>query len=138
MKNSHELRHDNGEEARSGATTRGDRMDSPAREKIRELSLALSLTDVEIILADLRDLRVQLELELQTVRDQRQAEHIQFKELIAEIKNELIRIQARFHIDAHLIGLIKAPQAGEKEWDGSKDQPSSQSSMLGQFVKSSH
>jgi hypothetical protein len=78
-------------------------------ERTKELALTCALTDAEIILAELHDLKVNLALELQALRDQRTAEHVEFRELIGEIKNELIRIQARFHIDAHLIGLIKAP-----------------------------
>jgi hypothetical protein len=108
------------------------------REALRELALTCTLTDAEIILGELRDLQIQLALELQAVRDQREAEHVQFRELMGHIQNELVRIQARFHIDAHLIGLIKAPQAGETQCHENIKQPSSQSNMLGQFVKSSH
>jgi hypothetical protein len=97
--------------ARTQRPAGGECTKYPVREKIRELAIELVLTDAEIVLTDLRDLQVQLALELQAVRDQRQREHVEFRELIGEIKNELIRIQARFHIDAHLIGLIKAPQA---------------------------
>lgn len=83
--------------------------------RIREL--ALIFTDAELILQECRDLKANLSLELQAARDDRKHYHKEIQELLLTIRDELIRIQSRFTVDATILGLIKPQQTGEEDRD---------------------
>jgi competence protein ComGF len=107
---------------------------------VRELALQCAVAEAVELVKELRELKVNFSLELQSVRDQRVAEHREWAEFIAEMRQELDRIKADFRTEATLLHLIeprKKEQAGEEQWDESKDHPSSQSNTLKQFVASS-
>jgi hypothetical protein len=118
-----------------------------AIEKCRTVALACNLLTVELvaITEELKELKVNLSLELQAVRDQRVAEHREWREFLAEQRQELDRIKADFRTDAMLLHLIEPPtkeQAGEEAWDRKTKtrnrRSSSLSGTLGQFVKSTN
>ena len=107
----------------------------------RELALQCAVAEALELVLELKEMKANLSLELQATRDQREAAHREWREFMQQMRGELDRIRADFRTDATLLHLINAPnkdEAGEKKWDESKSQPSSQSGTLGQFVKSSH
>ena len=57
-------------------------------------NLTLLFTDVELILHECRELKANLSLELQAARDDRRAQHKEFQEFMAELRDTLTRIQA--------------------------------------------
>jgi len=87
------------------------------RDEIKELAVTNALTDAFLILQELRDLKINLSLELQAVRDDRKHYHKEIQELLSTIQDELIRIQSRFTVDATILGLIKPQQTGEEDHD---------------------
>jgi hypothetical protein len=100
--------------------------------------LILLFTDAEIILGDARSLADELRRQVQAARDGRRAQHKEFQEFMAELRETLIQIKAQFRVEAQLLNLIR-PKAGEKKCqrnDGESN--SSQSRMLKQFAKSTH
>lgn len=101
--------------------------------------LTLLFTDAELILQECRELKAHLSLELQAVRDDRRAQYKEFQEVMAEVRDTLHHIQARFMVDARLLDLVRPDAAGEEEWQKSKaESNSNQSRMLKAFVKSTH
>jgi len=106
------------------------------QDQIRELALTNALTDAFLILQELRDLKMNLSLELQAVRDNRRAEAKEWAEFMAEHWATLRKIQTQFRIDATLLHLIKPQKAGEKKWQKNEGEShSSQSRMLKQFAE---
>ena len=100
-------------------------------------NLILLFTDAELILQECKDLKANLSLELQAARDDRRAQYKEFQELMAEVRDTLHSIQARFMIDAQLLDLVRPDEAGEEKWQKSEgENNSSQSRMLRQFAKS--
>lgn len=85
--------------------------------RIRELAVTNALTDAFLILQELRDLKINLSLELQALRDDRKNYHKEIQELFSAIRDELIRIQSRFTVDAMILGLIKPQKTGEEDRD---------------------
>jgi len=79
--------------------------------KIKDLIMLF--TDSELILQECKDLKAYLSLELQALRDDRRVQHSEFQELMAEVKNVLTQIQARFMIDAQLLDLVRPEETRE-------------------------
>jgi len=102
-----------------------------------ETKLTLLFTDAELILQECRELKANLSLELQAARDDRRAQHREFQEFLAELRETLTKIQTQFRIEAQLLNLISP--AGE---DGcqkrSRKRSTNQSRMLKQFAKNTH
>ena len=80
-------------------------------EKIRELATVNNLTASQIILEELKDLKRSLALEVDFARDRRQAQEHEFRDFMNELWGTLREIQARFRIDATLLGLIEPEKA---------------------------
>jgi len=87
------------------------------KARIPEVALTCSLVEGDAILQNLRHLQTEMNLELQTLRDQRASEHVQFQELMAWIRNEVIRLQAQREVFNRLMatveGVIEPKQTGE-------------------------
>jgi hypothetical protein len=80
--------------------------------KIKDLILLF--TDAGLILQECRELKANLSLELQAIRDDRRAQHREFHELMGELRETLTKIRAQFRIEAQLLNLIR-PDTGENE-----------------------
>ncbi len=79
--------------------------------KIKELAKADALTSALILLGDARDLKRNLSIELQAVRDDRLDQARDFAELMGEIRQTLAEIKAQNRIDATLLNLV-TPESG--------------------------
>jgi len=103
--------------------------------KVKDLTLLF--TDAELILMECRELKANLSLELQAIRDDRKAQYKEFQELMSKLSKTLITIQAQFKVEAQLLNLIRP--AGEEQWQKSEGESNlSQSRMLKQFAKNTH
>jgi hypothetical protein len=97
-----------------------------------ELAMAIATTDLHILLEEIKDLKINLSLELQAAQDDRRAQEREFREYMAHLWETLRTIQARFHVDAQLLNLVGPHKAGEKKW---QERNSSHSRMLDRFAK---
>jgi len=103
---------------------------------IKELASDNVLMSAYLILAECAKLKARLALELQAARDDRRAQHKEFQEFMAELREIHTEIQAQRKVEAQLLNLMR-PQAGEKKWQRSgSGKGSSQNRMLKQFAKS--
>ena len=90
-------------------------------QKIKDLTLLF--TDAELILQECRELKANLSLELQAVRDDRGAQYREFQELMSEVRNTLHHIQARFMVDARVLDLVRPDEdeePTERETNGNR------------------
>ena len=74
------------------------------RDKIKDLTLLF--TDAELILQECRELKFNLSLELQALRDDRRSHEREFKESMAHLVETLDQIRAKHIIEAQLLKLI--------------------------------
>lgn len=102
-------------------------------DKIKELTSDNVLMSAYLLLEDAKQIKASLALELQAARDDRRAQHKEFEEFMAELRDTLTKIQAQFKVEAQLLNLIK-PQAGETKCQESV-KGSNQNLMLKQFAK---
>ena len=100
-------------------------------KSIKELTADNVLMSAYLLLQEIQEIRARLALELQAARDDRRAQYKEVQELMAEVRDTLINIQARFMVDAHLLNLIRP--AGEEEWQ--KENTSSRCRTLDGFAK---
>lgn len=108
-----------------------------AADRIKELASDNILTSAYLLLEEARQLKAQLALELQAAKDDRRAQHKEFQEFMAELREILWQIRAKHMIEAQLLDLIRPEKAGENKWQKNKSEGnSSQSRMLKQFAKS--
>jgi len=98
------------------------------RDEIKELALQCATAEALELGLELRELKVNLSLELQAVRDQRVAEHREWREFMAEQRRELDRIKADFRTEATLLNLIKGQgrREGDSETRGTAEKRYSQ------------
>lgn len=84
-------------------------------EKARTAAVSASLLTAELvaILEELRELKVNLSLELQAVRDQRVAEYWESRKLMEEIRETLTTVRYQFRQEAMLLHLIEPLKAGD-------------------------
>ena len=108
----------------------------PELARIKELAMANCLMDAELILTEAKELKGLLALEVQAARDDRRAQQKEFKEFMAHLWDFLVKLQARFHIDAQLLNLIKPDDAGETQWP--KEKNSDRCHMLDILSKKTH
>jgi len=104
--------------------------------KIKELASDNVLLSAYLLLEDARKSKAQLALELQAARDDRRAQHREFQEFMAELRETLARIQANFMLDATLLGLISPLKTGEEGCHERKGKVLNHSRMLDGFAKS--
>ena len=111
-------------------------MIEPEIKKTKDLTLLF--TDAELILHECRELKANLSLELQAVRDDRRAQHKQFEEFMNELRETLIKIKAQFRVEAQLLNLI-GPEAGDNECQRNEGgSNSSQTHTLKEFARRTH
>lgn len=92
------------------------------KNQIRELSITNALTDAYLILQEVRDLKINLSIELQAVRDDRRRQAKEWAQLMAEQCATLREIQAQFRIDATLLHLIEPERAAKQGPQNGKDE----------------
>ena len=108
-------------------------------KSIKELTADNVLMSAYLLLQEIQEIRARLALELQAARDDRRAQYKEVQELMAEVRDTLINIQARFMVDAHLLNLIRPDKTGETVCQRSEGESSSSPSrMLTEFAKSTH
>jgi len=107
------------------------------KEKIKELSLAITGIDQQLLVEELKDLKANLAIELDLARDRRLAQEKQFREFMSELWGTLRKIQARFHVDAQLLNLVGPHKAGEKRWQ-KENSPSNRCRTLDALSKKTH
>jgi len=73
----------------------------------KALLLENLLLDAYLLLVEIRDLKLNLSLELQAIRDDRRAQHKQFEEFIIDLQNTLDQIRAKHLIEGKILNLIK-------------------------------
>jgi hypothetical protein len=93
-------------------------------DEIKELSLAITGIDQQLMVEELKDMKRNLSIELQAARDDRRAQEWEFREYMAHLWETLRTIQARFHVDAQLLNLVGPHKAGEKKWQERNSNPS--------------
>ena len=106
-------------------------------EKIKELASDNVLMSAYLLLQDAKDLKARLALELQATRDDRRAQHKEFQELMAELRDTLTKIQAQFRIEAQLLNLVRPGKAGEDRWQ-EENSPSNRCRTLDVLSKKTH
>ena len=104
-------------------------------KQIKELASDNVLISAYLLLAECKDLKRSLSLELDLARDRRVAQDAEFQEFMTELWGTLRQIQAQFRIDATLLGLISPYQTGEKAWQD-EEKNSNPSHLLNGFAKS--
>jgi hypothetical protein len=92
------------------------------KERTREFAIALATTDLHILLEKIKDLKINLSLELQAARDDRRAQEKQFREFMSELWGTLRKIQAQFRIDATLLHLIEPEKAAKQGPHGKNEE----------------
>ncbi len=101
--------------------------------------LILLFTDAEIILGDARSLADELRRQVQAAKDERKAQHKEFREFMNEMWKTLRKIQAQFRIEAQLLNLVRPEEAGEMECRKSEGESnSSQTHTLKEFARRTH
>lgn len=95
------------------------------KSEIKELASDNVLLSAYLMLQEAKDLKANLAMELDLARDRRLAQEKEFREFMSELWGTLRKIQARFHVDAELLNLVRPHKAGEKKWQ-EESRPSSQ------------
>jgi len=72
----------------------------------KALLLENLLLDAYLLLAEIRDLKINLSLELQTIRDERRNQHEEFQEFINDLNSALDEIRGKHIIEWKLLNLI--------------------------------
>ena len=107
-----------------------------AADKIKELASDNILMSAYLLLEEARQLKAQLALELQAAKDDRRAQHKEFQEFMAELREILWQVRAKHLVEAQLLDLVRPQEAGEtRKWQGSA-KGSSQNRMLKEYAKS--
>jgi len=103
-------------------------------DKIREISLEISLMEVQEFANGCRRRLLIMDSQIDNLRLLEQA----YREVLAEVNKTLAQLQALYQINCKVLNIVNAPEkAGEEKWQGSESN-SSQSRMLKQFAKSTH
>ena len=92
-----------------------ERLEEVMKQEIKELSLAVAGIDLQLALQEVRELKLNLSLELQAVRDDRRAQQREFQEFISGLWDTLDQIRAKHLIEAQLLDCIGDGNAGEKQ-----------------------
>ncbi len=84
-------------------------------KKIRELSITNALTDAYLLLAEVKELKRSLSLELDLVLDRRQAQEKEFRQFLTELWEFLDKLAAKYCVDSQLLNLVREPRDGDQE-----------------------
>lgn len=100
----------------------------------QELASDNVLISAYLILAECEKLKARLALELQAARDDRRAQHREFQEFMAELREIHTEIQAQRKVEAQFLNLTRPQEAREEKCRGNQNN-SSQSLMLKEFAR---
>jgi hypothetical protein len=83
--------------------------------QIQELSLAVAGIDLQLAMEKVEDMKRNLSIELQRVRDDRRDQWQEFQEYMNELREALDQIRAQHLIEAQLLDLVGKQNAGDQK-----------------------
>jgi len=89
---------------------------------VKELGIDSALAVALFLIEEVKELKARLAMELDLVRDRRVAQDREFREFMDQLWATLTDIQAKFRMDATILGLIQGPNAGEEGNAGEREQ----------------
>lgn len=112
------------------------------RDEIKELAIDAAFSECRLLVDELKELKVNLSLELQATRDQRLAEAREWRELAEAMRELITTVKANERINRTVLDIIDSAKTGETQWENQPKakrrnrRSSNPSSTLGQFAKS--